>query len=110
MTAQRDPFPWALLMAAAAVALATGYSIGDRQPRQPLIRASDEPLVNRALDIYGHGKVSREDLRKTFDLAVVYLPKMTCVGFNLKPGTAGGDETMCLDASGRVVLFYRNGD
>lgn len=67
--------------------------------------------MNKALDIYGHGKVSREDLRKSFDLNVVYLPTMTCVGFNLLPGTAGGSDTMCFDKSGqRVVLKYRNGD
>lgn len=104
------PFPWPLFVAIAAVALAVGYAIGNQQSRQSHIRGSDEALVNRALDIYGHGKVSREDLRKSYDIAVVYLPEMTCVGFNLKPGTAGGDDTMCLDGSGRVVAFYTNGD
>jgi hypothetical protein len=34
---------------------------------------------------------------------------MTCVGFNLLPGAAGGDDTMCLDKSGKVVLTYRDG-
>jgi hypothetical protein len=75
------------------------------------VRASDEQIVNKALDIYGHGKVSREDLRRSYDINVVYLPQMTCVGFNLKPGTAGGDDALCLDKAGqRVVLQYTNGD
>ena len=74
------------------------------------IRESDEPVVNKALDIYGKGKVSRADLLKSYDVAVVYLPNMTCVGFNLRAGTAGGDETMCFDKTGRQVVSYRNGD
>ena len=75
------------------------------------VRTTDEPVVNKALDIYGHGKVSREDLRRSFDINVVYLPQMTCVGLNLKPGTAGGDDTICLDKAGQhVVLQYTNGD
>lgn len=75
------------------------------------VRASDDQIINKALDIYGHGKVSRENLRKSYDLNVVYLPQMTCVGFNLRPGTAGGDDTLCLDKAGqRVVLQYTNGD
>src|SRR4051812_13610378 len=80
-------------------------------PQATHVRPSEEAIVNKALDIYGHGKVSREDLRKSFDINVVYLPTMTCVGFNLLPGTAGGDETMCFDKSGQnVVITYRNGD
>src|SRR4051794_2944474 len=74
------------------------------------VRPSDEPIVNRALDIYGHGKVSRAALRRSYDINVVYLPTMTCVGFNLRQTTAGGDDTMCFDKSGKLVLTYTNGD
>jgi hypothetical protein len=74
------------------------------------LRETDEPLINHALDLYGKGKATRDELRRSFDLAVVYLPNMTCVGFNLKAGSAGGDETMCFDKKGQKVLTYRNGD
>ena len=74
------------------------------------IRESDEAIVNKALDIYGKGKVSRADLLKTYYINVVYLPTMTCVGFNLRPGTLGGDETMCFDEHGKQIVSYRNGD
>jgi hypothetical protein len=53
----------------------------------------------------------REEIRQSNDINVVYLPTMTCVGFNLLPGTAGGDDTICLDKSGQeVVLKYRDGE
>ena len=82
-----------------------------RSANRTQIRTSDEPIVDKAQDIYGHGKVSREDLRGSYDINIVYLPQMTCVGFNLRPGTAGGDDTLCLDKAGqRVVLHYTNGD
>ena len=74
------------------------------------VRESDAAIVNRALDVYGKGKVDRDQLRRSFDIAVVYLPKMTCVGFNVKAGTAGGDETLCFDKTGREVISYSNGD
>lgn len=74
------------------------------------VRESERPIVSRALDIYSKGKVSREHLLRDVDPVVVYLPNMTCVGLNLKPGHAGGDETMCFDRDGRQVLYYRNGD
>jgi hypothetical protein len=73
--------------------------------------AFNDPIVDKALDIYGNGKLSRESIRKSSDLNVVYLPTMTFVGFNVLPGAAGGDDTICLDKSGqRVVLKYRDGD
>lgn len=74
------------------------------------IRESDEPIVNKALDDYGKGKISRTDLLKTYDVVIVYLPNMACVGFNLRGGMAGGDETFCYDKVGRKVVSYRNGD
>jgi len=84
---------------------------GCTSPEKSHIRESDEAIVNKALDFYSHGKVSRESLRKTHDINVVYLPEMTCVGLNLKARSAGGDDTVCLDKSGqRVVLQYTNGD
>lgn len=70
----------------------------------------DDPIIDKALDFYGHGKLSRVAIRKSYDLNVVYLPTMTCVGFNLLPGTAGGDDTLCLDETGKVVLTYTNGE
>jgi hypothetical protein len=79
------------------------------RPVAPRTALRHDPLVERALDLYGHGKLSREAIRKSNDLNVVYLPNMTCVGFNLLPGAAGGDDTMCLDKSGKVVLTYRDG-
>ena len=74
------------------------------------IRESEEALVNRVLDSYGKGKVSREQLRRSFDISIVYFPTMTCVGLNLKAGTAGGDETICFDRQGQEIFRYRNGD
>lgn len=73
------------------------------------IRPADQDIVNHALDVYGNGKISRNELLASNIISVVYLPKMTCVGFNLKPGTAGGDDTLCFDKDGRMVLSYRDG-
>jgi hypothetical protein len=82
-----------------------------RLPGPSFIRAGDEPIVSKALDIYGRGKLSHAELLKSNDINVVYLPTMTCVAFNVLPGSAGGDDTMCFDRSGqRVVLTYRAGD
>ena len=73
-------------------------------------RTLHDPIVERALQLYGKGRITPEQLRKTFEISVVYLPNMTCVGFNLKSGTLGGDETWCFDKSGRKILSYVNGD
>jgi hypothetical protein len=73
------------------------------------IRDSDRAIVNRALDAYGKGKISRETVLGSSNVQVVYLPHMTCIGFNLKHGTVGGDETLCFDDDGRQVLSYTNG-
>jgi hypothetical protein len=49
-------------------------------------------------------------VRKSNSINVVYLPTMTCVGFNLLPGSVGGDDTVCLNKSGqRIVLTYMDG-
>jgi hypothetical protein len=102
-----------MLGAAGLVGCVVGYAVRSTEWMRAVAprTAFRDPIVDKALDIYGHGKVSRERLRKSYDLNVVYLPSMTCVGFNLLPGTAGGDDTICLDKSGkRVVLTYTNGD
>jgi len=102
-----------LLGAAGLIGGVVGYAIRSSEWIRPVAprTASNDRIVDKALDIYGHGKLSREGIRRSYDLNVVYLPNMTCVGFNLLPGTAGGDDTMCLDKSGQhVVLTYRDGD
>ena len=104
-----------MVAGAATIGGVLGYGIGEyhrwHTSEPSFISPSAEPIVNRALDIYGHGKVSREGLRRSYDINVVYLPTMTCVGFNLLPQTLGGGDTMCLDKSGqRVVQWYHNGE
>ena len=97
-------------MRRAVVLLVLSLSACHRSAEATHVRASEEAIVNKALDIYGHGKVSREELRRSYDINVVHLSTMTCVGFNLRPGTAGGDDTMCFDRSDNLVLTYTNGD
>jgi hypothetical protein len=114
MQTKPGPIPWWLLViGAAAIGGDFGYHLGaNRQPSDPsFVRAADEPIVNKASDFYGRGKVSREALREANNIDVVYLPTMTCVGFNTLPRTLGSDDTVCLDKSGqRVVLTYRDGE
>ena len=88
----------------------TCFAACSPQADTPHVRPSEQALVNRALDIYSKGKVTRAELLKTVDPVVVYLPKMTCVGLNLKPGTMGGDTTMCFDRAGKFLGYYVNGD
>jgi hypothetical protein len=94
----------------AKVALVLLLGLASCSQPAPESRTPDDPIVNKALDIYGKGKVSRSDLLRSYDVNVVYLPNMTCVGLNLRPGTAGGDDTMCFDKSEKLVLTYVNGD
>jgi hypothetical protein len=61
------------------------------------------------MDTFRHGKSSREALRRRYHINVVYLPTMACVGFNLMPPALGGDQTMCFDKTGKLVLTYRDG-
>jgi hypothetical protein len=75
----------------------------------PHVRKSDEPLVNKAVDIYREGKVSRGDVLRDHEPVVVYLPDMTCVGLNLKEHMVGGDTTMCFDKSGKQVVYHVEG-
>ncbi len=74
------------------------------------MRPTDKVLVEKALDIYSKGKVSREEILKSVNPVVVYLPDMNCVGLNLKEGVLGGDTTICFDKRGNQVLFYVSGD
>jgi hypothetical protein len=105
--------PVARVIAIALVALTIGYVMGAaitvRQQDQS--RLERTPLVNKALDLYGHGKVTREDLLKRYDPTVVYLPNMTCVAMKPRRPFVGGEDTMCFDKNERRFLFYfTNGD
>ena len=77
---------------------------------EPDIRPSERAIVDKALEIYGKGKVDRTQLLNRYNPVVVYLPDMTCVGINLKAGIAGGDTTICFDRTGKQVVYYINGD
>ena len=90
--------------------LALFLLIGACAPTEGRIRPSDQPLVDRALYIYGKGKISPSKILEDVEPAVVYLPQMQCVGLNLKAGVAGGDTTICFDYKGRHVLSYVSGD
>lgn len=93
------------ILALGPLAAACSYSTST-----PSIRSADQPYVNKALAIYSKGKVTKEYLLQSVNPAVVYLPNMTCVGLNLRPGVLGGDTTMCFDKNGRQVVYYVNGD
>ncbi len=71
----------AVLISALTCACLDGCSPADPMPH---VRKSHEPLVNKAVDIYREGKVSRGDVLRDHEPVVVYLPDMTCVGLNLK--------------------------
>jgi hypothetical protein len=79
-----------------------------RNPPEREIRESDEPLVNKAVAMYTHGTITPDEFRKAHVVAVVYLPSMTCVGINLKPGAGGTDQTTCFDKVKRLVLTYKS--
>lgn len=106
------PIPWPLLvLGVAAIAGDLGYAVGASvaQDRSELrLWRADEPVINRALDAYGHGKVSRADLLDTFQPMVVYLPDKTCVGLRRRKVSLGGEDTMCFDKAGERLLFYYN--
>ena len=68
---------------------------------------SDQPLVDRALDIYGGGTRSRKELLRKVYPVVVRLPEMTCVGLNPRPGRMASATTICFrDSDGTVVLTH----
>lgn len=77
--------PFATFVALGFVSLAVGYVLGVALTLhfQEQSRMERGDLVNKALDLYSRGKVSREYLLQRYDTAVVYLPDKTCVG--IKP-------------------------
>src|SRR4051794_3299794 len=94
--------PAAKAVAVATLALTVGYIIGAAvtMRQQHRSRLKQTPLVNKALDLYGHGKVSREDLLRSYNPTVVYLPTMTCIAMKSRRAFAlGGETTMCFDKS-----------
>jgi hypothetical protein len=80
------------------------------QPQSPHVRASEQDIVNRALDVEANGKVSRDYILKSVDPVVLYLPDMTCVGLNLRRGVLGGNTTICFDNTGKKVIHHVSGD
>jgi hypothetical protein len=105
--------PLAELVAVAIASLAAGYAIGAAITvhLQDQSRLEQPPFVNKALDLYSHGKVSRGYLLSRYAPTVVYLPNMTCVAMKPRKPFAGGEDTMCFDKSERQLLFYyTNGD
>jgi hypothetical protein len=80
------------------------------QCKQDEIRPSEKAVVAKAVQWYGDGKMSDDDVLRQVKPAVVYLPTMTCVGLNLRGMVLGGDTTVCFDKSGKQVLSYVNGD
>jgi len=64
-----------------------------------------EFVVNKALDLYGHGKVSREYLLRQYDPVVVHLPDKTCVAMKSRKPTVDGEDVMCFDKSEERLLF-----
>jgi hypothetical protein len=73
------------------------------------VRPSEEAVVNKALDLYGKGRLSRAEILKNVTPVVVYLPDMTCVGLNLNEGVLGADTTLCFDEAGKQVVYYVSG-
>ena len=74
-------------------------------------RMMDKPVVDKALAIYsGGGKLPLKEVERRVYPVVVHLPKMTCVGLNLRVGMVGGDTTLCFDdESGQLIQTYRDG-
>ena len=102
--------PFATFVAVSFVSLAVGYVLGVALTLhfQEESRMEREALVNKALDLFGRGRVSREYLLKTYDASVVYLPDKTCVGIKpRKPNLAnlGGEDTLCFDKTEQRLLF-----
>jgi hypothetical protein len=98
------PFHVRIIGLLAGMAFASLSACSRESPEAPT-RQTNEIVVNKALDLYDHGKTSRENLRKDFDIVVAHLPNMTCIGLKQKPGVSGADETMCFDKSGRRLVF-----
>jgi hypothetical protein len=78
--------------------------------RDPLARygAVDRVYIEKAIHIYSRRPPA--EVLRMFDPAVVYLPKMVCVGMNPRRGVLGGSGTICFDKDGRDILHFRSGD
>jgi hypothetical protein len=76
-----------------------------QDPLPERVAESDRPIVRAALDIYGRRNIPRS--LSDSDLAVVHLPKLTCVEIRANSGAPAGDQTMCFDKSRRLVLSYK---
>ena len=100
-----------LVLGVAAIAGAIGYTVGatfERDRSELRVWGVDEPIVNKALDAYGHGKISHADLLKSLQPMIVYLPDKTCVGLRPRDVRLGGEDTLCFDKAGERLLFYYN--
>jgi hypothetical protein len=99
--------------AVAMMSLAVGYIIGAAIAVHDadVARLDQTPFVNTALDIYGHGKVSRDDLLQRYNPTTVYLPNMTCVAMKPRRLSLGGEDVLCFDKAEKRLLFsYTSGD
>lgn len=110
---RRSSIPTITVLIVLAVALgATVYALTDvgwRRPFPAPYDQTDKPLVDRALDIYGGGSMSRKDVLRTRYPVVVRLPEMTCVGLNLRRWMLGQDRTICFrNSDGEVVVDYHS--
>jgi hypothetical protein len=67
----------------------------------------DERLVKAAIaEIYGPG-VSISEVKKHAYPVVIHLPDMACIGFNLRPGWIGVEQSVCFrTADGSVAIRH----
>jgi hypothetical protein len=113
MMIRRKLSPLATSIVVGLVALIVGYGFGAALAPSPqnYFWAARTPIVDKALDLYGQGKVSRSDLLRKYQPVVVDLPNMTCVAMKFRTPAAGGEDTMCFDKEERRLLFfYTSGD
>lgn len=79
-------------------------------PQSPVEGAYDKRFVDRAIEIYSGGKMTRSEVLSDVNPAVVYLPDMVCVGMNLPPNVVGGGTTYCFDkVTLKLKLKYEHG-
>lgn len=100
-----------IVISALVVLLASGCQQDSVDTPVPFHYA-DEALVKRALELYASsGNSTDPALKRQVYPVVVHLPKMICVGMNLRPGVVGGDETICFNKSdGSIAIRYVNGE
>jgi hypothetical protein len=111
MIGHAKPTPLLITAAVGFVAMLVGYVLGSviTLRAQSEAQQNQPPIVNKALDLYGHGRLSRERLLRTYTPVVVGLPRMTCVAMKPRRPQAGGEDTMCFDATGRLLFIYNGG-